>query len=131
MGTASKEILDFSLVGLFEEFDAKKVWARARECLPENGDPGELKYNLRRGDAIANGGIDADGVKISLVEEEGGGEGDGEHMHIVLGFTNGDKTKYLQIDGFYSSWDAGEWYHDEVEQVFPIEKTITVYEAKK
>jgi len=57
-----------------------------------------------------------------------GGEGRGEDWNVVKYFV--DHDVYISLDGYYSSYDGTDFYGFELEEVFPKEKTITVYETK-
>lgn len=62
------------------------------------------------------------------VVENVGGEGQGDHQHMVfkvLDFAGG--ARFFKKTGYYSSFDGGEWDGD-FEEVKPVEKTVTVYE---
>lgn len=63
--------------------------------------------------------------KAKIVHEEGDCEGGGDYSCVVRYFEEHDV--YIQVTGFYSSYEGTEW-DGEFEQVFPKEKTITVYE---
>jgi len=63
--------------------------------------------------------------KIELVDEHGGGEGEGEECHRVFHFV--DHDVYIRFDGWYASGD-GTHYDNAGYEVRPQEKTITVYE---
>lgn len=62
---------------------------------------------------------------VETVHSEGDCEGGGEHSEKVLYFA--EHEIYIRITGFYSSYDGTDWY-DEMSQVYPKKKTITVYE---
>lgn len=59
---------------------------------------------------------------VKLVENVGG-EGEGDHRHLVF-LIDG---KYYKKTGYYASYEGTSWdgYFAEVE---PVEKTVTVYE---
>lgn len=72
---------------------------------------------------------------IAVVDSEGGGEGSGEHMHIVFRVTHTDvhdlglpRPQFFKVDGFYASWDGSSWDGSELYEVHPVERTITFYE---
>lgn len=65
------------------------------------------------------------------VEDDRGGEGQGEEYYTVFSFTdlNGEKN-YFKFEGYYSSWE-GVYYDDAViEEVIPKEVTIIKWETK-
>jgi hypothetical protein len=61
--------------------------------------------------------------RVEFVEQVGGGEGEGEHVHLVLRV--GDR--YFKKEGYYASYDGTTWDGD-FREVKPAEKTIMVYE---
>ncbi len=63
--------------------------------------------------------------KIEEVDSEGDYEGGGEYAMKVLHFV--DHDVYLKLEGAYYSYNSTEW-DDELKEVRPQEKTITVYE---
>ena len=69
------------------------------------------------------------GVGIGPIDEvdQYGGEGEGDTWYSVKYFPAHDV--YIRIDGFYSSGNGTEFVDGYGYQVFPKEKTITVYEA--
>lgn len=64
--------------------------------------------------------------RVELVEEFGG-EGQGDHVHMVFKFTLPEGVEYWKKDGYYASHYGTEWDGD-FYQVNPVVKTITVYE---
>lgn len=82
-----------------------------------------------------------DGMMLFKVEDVGG-EGEGDHRHIVYAivpegqffdFTQADGTgkipgavDYVMFTGFYDSYNGTEW-NDEFESVAPEQQTIIVY----
>lgn len=59
-----------------------------------------------------------------IVHEQGDSEGGGSHSEKVIYFEKFDC--YVSVTGYYTSYDGTDW--DSWKQVFPKEKTITVYE---
>jgi len=63
---------------------------------------------------------------VQEVEQVGGGEGDGEHTHVVL------KTEatgqFFRINGYYYSYDGTTWDDSRLFEVRPVTKTVVVYE---
>jgi hypothetical protein len=59
---------------------------------------------------------------VTLVENFGGGSGDGEERYIVIKV--GDQL--FQWNGYYSSWDGSEWA-DELREVEPYSVQVTKY----
>lgn len=70
------------------------------------------------------------GYVVYRVDGETGCEGGGEYIYFVLAFEKDGNTQYFRTTGTYSSWDGTEW-HKNWEEVYPCQKTITVYEATK
>lgn len=65
--------------------------------------------------------------KVETVDQYGG-EGEGEIWYIVYHFV--DHDVYIRIDGFYMSHNGTD-FDDHWYEVFPFQKTITVYEVTK
>ena len=94
-----------------------------------------LTDNFKNVDALDNlgwkhkAGITAkDGILIQQVEQVGG-EGEGDHYHIVTSLTKDNKTTLIKHVGFYSSYIGVEFDGlDSLDIVEKKEKTITVYE---
>jgi hypothetical protein len=63
---------------------------------------------------------------VTLVENHGGGEGDGEERWIVIKV--GDQ--FFEYSGYYSSWDGTEW-DNELREVEPYTVEVTKYREKK
>lgn len=63
---------------------------------------------------------------VQEVEQVGGGEGDGEHTHVVL------KTvatgQLFRINGHYYSFDGTNWDYAQLYEVRAVTKTVVVYE---
>ena len=75
-----------------------------------------------------NGLTTEDGIVIKHVEQVGG-EGEGDHYHIVTSLTKDNKTTLIKHVGFYSSYVGVEFDGlDSFDIVEKKEKTITVYE---
>lgn len=63
------------------------------------------------------------------IHTEGGFEGAGAYMCIVYMIVdNAADIGYLKLEGRYDSWDGSYYYADTLKMVYPIQKTITVYE---
>jgi hypothetical protein len=63
------------------------------------------------------------------VVERVGGEGEGDHKHIVFRITPmwTSVTRYFKKNGYYSSYDGTDW-DGAFFEVEPVRKTVTVYE---
>lgn len=70
------------------------------------------------------------GLPYEVAQAVGGGEGDGERMHVVLKFGDGDEARYFKRCGHYASFDGSTWDGYLTEEVFPAQKTVTVYNTK-
>lgn len=75
--------------------------------------------------------LEQEALKISGIGqweevEQVGGEGQGDHWHSVKYFK--DHDVYIMTIGRYSSYEGTEFYDGYGKQVFPKQKTITVYE---
>lgn len=58
-----------------------------------------------------------------IVEDHGGGEGDGEERFVV--FQVGDQ--FFQVDGYYASWDGTTWEDTTPYEVKAKEVTVIQY----
>ncbi|WP_190822010.1 hypothetical protein [Saccharopolyspora pogona] len=66
---------------------------------------------------------------VSVIETEGGGEGEGDHVHMVFRVVFDDgSVRFFRIDGYYQSYDGTEIDGDLFE-VQPVERLVTFYEA--
>ena len=63
--------------------------------------------------------------KVKLVEQEGG-EGEGDHYHLVFHFE--DHDVYLKADAYYNSNDGTDWSYSYWYEVRPKEITKIIYE---
>ncbi len=72
-------------------------------------------------------GADFEGMRVVCVQDEGGGEGEGETRFAVFSFTDETGTRYFRKDGFYASYDGTTWDGD-FREVTPKEKVVTFYE---
>jgi hypothetical protein len=61
---------------------------------------------------------------VQCVEQDGGGEGGAESCHIILKVDG----EYWQYNYSYYSHHGYEHYNNTLMQVFPKEKTVTVFE---
>lgn len=64
--------------------------------------------------------------KVKLVEDHGGGEGDGEERWVV--FSVGDK--FYEVSGYYASWDGTTWDDLDIYDVEPFQVQVTKYKRK-
>jgi hypothetical protein len=65
--------------------------------------------------------------KIEVVKQFGG-EGQGDSQYIVVKVTAPDgEEQFFRKDGYYSSYDGGEWDGD-FREVKAVERTVVFYE---
>lgn len=62
------------------------------------------------------------------LEENYGGEGDGEECYSVYSFDTSDGKIYIKFNGWYQSYHGSEF--TEYFEVLPFQETITVYRMK-
>lgn len=72
-------------------------------------------------------GVPVAGLGTVFLEKEYGGESQGEEYWMVLRVVNGDSTRFFRIDGYYVSFDGGN-FDGPFHEVSPIEKLVTYYE---
>lgn len=57
---------------------------------------------------------------VTVVEDIGGGEGDGETRFVVFQLDNTDGyTQFFRADGYYASWDGSNWDDSDLYEVVP------------
>lgn len=70
------------------------------------------------------------GIGRAEVIDQHGGEGQGEDLWMIFKVWGHDGfVRYFRRDGYHRSWVGGA-YDGPTTEVYPIEKTITVYEEK-
>lgn len=70
-----------------------------------------------------------DGINLELVDSEGGGEGEGSHVHRVFAINeHGNVISYIRVTGYYESY-CGTEYNDDWTFVEPREVKVTQYFA--
>lgn len=62
--------------------------------------------------------------------ENFGGEGQGDHAHVVFSVKHGNKEMFVKVDGYYDSYNGISW-DDSPYEVEPYEKTITAWRKVK
>lgn len=70
------------------------------------------------------------GLGLVEVVENFGGEGQGEHMHLVFKVEHSGEwpsVKYYKVDGYYSSYGGSEW-DGNLYEVKPVQRMVTFYE---
>jgi len=76
----------------------------------------------------ANEVEDVPGLGAVEVIDNVGGEGQGDHVHLVFKVTSPKGgVRHFKIDGYYSSYEGTDW-DGVLYEVEPREKTVTVYE---
>lgn len=93
-----------------------------RNWMPEEGSPVEDVCEFLLG--FEDGDYVMDGVDMKHIEQDGGGEGGGEHCETVV--QAGDK--YYKIVYSYYSYDGYNYDHADVYEVVPVERLVTFYE---
>jgi hypothetical protein len=71
------------------------------------------------------------GLEVEVTHQEGGGEGGGSHVEIILEIKDGEKSRFFRKTGYYASFVGTEWSDNDPTEVFPKQVTVTQYEAKK
>lgn len=69
--------------------------------------------------------------KIGKIElkEDVGGEGEGDHRHVVYYLE--DHDVFIRLNGYYTSYDGTTWDNiSDLHEVFPQQRVITVFEKK-
>ena len=112
-------------VGSIEQFLENVVCGVARNKWSPNEDEGspvedvcEFLLGFEDGDYVV------DGVDMKHIEQDGGGEGGGEHCETVV--QAGDK--YYKIVYSYYSYDGYNYEDADVYEVVPVERLVTFYE---
>lgn len=110
-------------IGSIEQFLEDVVYGVPRtKWMPEEGseveDICEFLLGFQDGDYVKNG------VNMKFIEQEGGGEGGGEHCETVV--QAGDK--YYKIVYSYYSHDGYNYDYADVYEVIPTERLVTFYE---
>lgn len=69
---------------------------------------------------------------VQVVDQEGGGEGEGEHWHCVFKVEKGGVLHgYYYIPGYYQSYNGTEIEWDSIYEVKPFDKVVVDWEAVK
>lgn len=126
MGTPATDIITSYLTAekLAELLlDANKFIEELKEIF-EADDLGDLANT-------ADGGFTQQGVRINLVYQEGGGEGEGENVDRVISVeTDGKIQAYIRFTGYYASNYGTEWNEGSAVFVEPREVVVTQYFSK-
>jgi hypothetical protein len=68
---------------------------------------------------------------VQVVDQQGGGEGSGEHWHCVFKVEkNGELVGHYYIPGYYQSYNGTEIEWDDIYEVEPYEKMVIDWKAK-
>lgn len=100
----------------------EKHFAYARVNWRNDVDGIESWYELKSGASAVVEGLG----KVVKVDDYGG-EGQGDEYWVVFSVTKGDVTRHFRMDGWYQSYNGGEFDGD-LKEVRPKQKTITVWE---
>lgn len=75
--------------------------------------------------------VELDGIgTITGIEDHGGGEGSGEERWFVFKVTDSaGEERVFRRNGYYASF-YGSDFDGPTEEVYPVQKTVTVWEAK-
>ena len=114
-----KEVLEF-----FEEKENCKKYLN-------NPTAGDLKYGVDSSDFCCdNNSISFGDWVVAVVDQEGGGEGEGEHWHCVFKVEkNGELVGHYYIPGYYQSYNGTEIEWDGIYEVEPYEKMVIDWRA--
>ena len=110
-------------IGSIEQFLEDVVCGVARnKWMPEEGSPVEdtceFLMGFEEGDYVMNG------VDMKHIEQDGGGEGGGEHCETVVQVGE----KYYKVVYSYYSYDGFNYEDADVYEVVPVERLVTFYE---
>ena len=95
-------------------------------------------YGLDRDEFVTN--VDStirlvyDNFTLTCVDQEGGGEGEGEHWHSVIKAESRavpGTSRYFYIPGYYASYNGTEVEYDGLHEVEPYEKVVIDWKRKK
>lgn len=110
-------------IGSIEQFLENVVCGVARHSWsPDEGSPVEDICEFLLG--FKDGDYVVDGVAMKHIEQDGGGEGGGEHCETVV--QAGDK--YYKIVYSYYSYDGYNYDDADVYEVTPVQRLVTFYE---
>lgn len=70
-------------------------------------------------------------LQYTVASSEGGGEGGGENVTVVLKFTQNGESRYFEKTGRYMSFDGTTWDDDPPYEVFPHTVARIEYTTKK
>lgn len=96
------------------------------------------QYGLDRAEFVQN--VDSkirlvyDNFTLACVDQEGGGEGEGEHWHSVIKAESRavpGTSRYFYIPGYYASYNGTEVEYDGLHEVEPYEKVVIDWKRKK
>lgn len=110
-------------IGSIEQFLEDVVCGVQRKSwMPEEGSPVEdtceFLMGFEEGDYVMNG------VDMKHIEQEGGGEGGGEHCETVIQVGE----KHYKVVYSYYSYEGYDYGGADVYEVVPVERLVTFYE---
>lgn len=68
-------------------------------------------------------GLEIEGVEIKQVEMKGG-EGQGEHTHVVYEVSHDGLSYFIMMNGYYESYEGTDYSYAKAKEVVPYEKTV-------
>jgi hypothetical protein len=123
---AASKGIETILRGMYDKYSWKDANTLADDYDVEDGNFDEescwkeVKYEA------GSDPVTVDGF-TAKVEDQYGGEGQGEQHWVVISVSDGETTRYFRKDGWYASYDGG-YLDGDTSEVTPREKTIVVYE---
>lgn len=110
-------------IGSIEQFLEDVVCGVQRKSwMPEEGSPVEDTCEFLMG--FEEGDYVLGGIDMKHIEQDGGGEGGGEHCETVV--QAGEK--YYKIVYSYYSYEGYDYDDADVYEVVPVERLVTFYE---
>lgn len=110
-------------IGSIEQFLEDVVCGVQRKSwMPEEGSPVEDTCEFLMG--FEDGDYVMNGVDMKHIEQDGGGEGGGEHCETVVQVGE----KYYKIVYSYYSYEGYDYDDADVYEVVPVERLVTFYE---
>ena len=136
-----KELEAGKLPDILENFNPKKIeevfdfFENKENCLKYLKYPTQshLKYGVSDYDFCGEReSLSFGDWVVTCVDQEGGGEGEGEHWHCVFKVEkNGKLVGHYYIPGYYQSHNGTEIEWDSIYEVEPYEKMVIDWRAVK
>jgi hypothetical protein len=98
--------------------------ARQVEEAVENGEDGWMSIDWMSEGRTFSLDINGETVEATYVGGKQSEEGGGEHVYLVVKVG----SQFFRKNGYYASHYGVEW-DGSIEEVHPVEKTVTVYET--